>query len=103
MPLINLHRALADPGMVTDGLAADGLHLGTYGGDSQPDIMRGSAMLTIPALRYGANRRNLIWLQALDRLDRAARMLHSDPAFEVVGEASELIAVDGEPDAWRGR
>jgi len=37
-----------------------------------------------------------------DRLDQAARMLHADPVFEVVGEASELIAVDGEPDAWRG-
>jgi len=72
VPLINLHAALAAPGMVDDGLAGDGLHLGTYGGDSQPDIMRGSAMLTSPALKYGANRRNLIWLQTLDRLDQAA-------------------------------
>lgn len=36
------------------------------------------------------------------RLDEAARMLHSDPVFEVVGEAVELVTVDGEPDVWRG-
>ncbi len=72
VPLINLHAALTAPGMVDQGLAADGLHLGVYGGEGQADIMRGSAMLTIPALKYGANRRNLIWLQVLDRLDRAA-------------------------------
>ncbi len=72
VPLINLHAALSAPGMVSQGLAPDGLHLGVYGGESQPDIMRGSAMLTIPALKYGANRRNLIWLQVLARLDRAA-------------------------------
>lgn len=72
VPLIELHRALTADGMVDDGLAADGLHLGVYGGEGQPDIMRGSAMLTIPALHYGANRRNLIWLQVLNRLDQAA-------------------------------
>ena len=72
VPLIDLHRALSAEGMVADGLAGDGLHLGTYGGDAQPDIMRGSAMLTIPALKYGANRRNLIWLQVLEKLDHAA-------------------------------
>ncbi|OJU96046.1 MAG: hypothetical protein BGO23_00485 [Solirubrobacterales bacterium 67-14] len=70
--LIDLHRALTAEGMVDDGLASDGLHLGVYGGEGQPDIMRGSAMLTIPALHYGANRRNLIWLQVLNRLDQAA-------------------------------
>lgn len=72
VPLINLHAALSAEGMIENGLAADGLHLGVYGGESQPDVMRGSAMLTIPALHYGANRRNLIWLQVLDRLDKAA-------------------------------
>lgn len=72
VPLINLHAALAAEGMVDEGLASDGLHLGTYGGDAQPDIMRGSAMLTLPALSYGANRRNLIWLQTLKMLDQAA-------------------------------
>jgi hypothetical protein len=72
VPLIDLHKALTAEGMVDRGLASDGLHLGVYGGEGQPDIMRGSAMLTIPALHYGANRRNLIWLQVLDRLDHAA-------------------------------
>ena len=72
VPLIDLHAALTAPGMVDRGLGPDGLHLGIYGGEDQPDVMRGSAMLTIPALRYGANRRNLIWLQVLDRLDQAA-------------------------------
>lgn len=72
VPLIDLHAALTAPGMVNQGLASDGLHLGIYGGESQPDVMRGSAMLTIPALKYGANRRNLIWLQVLEKLDRAA-------------------------------
>ena len=72
VPLIDLHTALTAPGMVNDGLGPDGLHLGVYGGENQPDVMRGSAMLTIPALHYGANRRNLIWLQVLDLLDRVA-------------------------------
>lgn len=72
VPLIDLHAALKAPGIIDDGLGPDGLHLGIYGGENQPDVMRGSAMLTIPALRYGANRRNLIWLQVLDRLDQAA-------------------------------
>jgi hypothetical protein len=72
VPLIDLHSALDQPQMIDRGLASDGLHLGVYGGEDAPDVMRGSAMLTIPALRYGANRRNLIWLQTLKRLDQAA-------------------------------
>lgn len=71
VPLINLHRALVAEGMVNKGLAADGLHLGVFGGENQPDIMRGSAILTIPALHFGANRRNLIWLQVLEKLEQA--------------------------------
>ncbi|MCC6755878.1 MAG: hypothetical protein IT199_05845, partial [Solirubrobacterales bacterium] len=47
------------------------LHLGVFGGENQPDIMRGSAILTIPALHFGANRRNLIWLQVLEKLEQA--------------------------------
>lgn len=72
VPLIDLHSALVQPQMVDQGLASDGLHLGVYGGEDAPDVMRGSAMLTVPALHYGANRRNLIWLQALRHLDLAA-------------------------------
>ena len=70
VPLIDLYRGLTAPGMLDDGLGPDGLHLGVYGGEDQPDIMRGSAMLTLPALKYGANRRNLIWLQVLEKLDQ---------------------------------
>ena len=36
-----------------------------------------------------------------ERLDDAARMLHEDPEFQVVGEASDLLAVDDDPDEWR--
>jgi len=72
VPLIDLHAALVQPQMENRGLGPDGLHLGVYGGESAPDVMRGSAILTIPALHHGANRRNLIWLQALQRLDRVA-------------------------------
>jgi uncharacterized protein len=32
-----------------------------------------------------------------DRLQQASRVLHSDEAFQVVGEARELIAVSGDP------
>lgn len=72
VPLIDLNVALESEGMVNQGLAGDDLHLGIYGGESQPDVMQGSAMLTLPALKYGANRRNLIWLQVLKMLDEAA-------------------------------
>lgn len=48
VPLIDLHAALDSEGMVNQGLAMDGLHLGIYGGEDQPDVMRGSAMLTLP-------------------------------------------------------
>lgn len=34
------------------------------------------------------------------RLDDAARMLHSDPAFQVVGESSDVLSVDDEPGEW---
>jgi len=70
VPLIDLHRALTGPGMVHDGLGPDELHLSVYGGEEQPDVMAGSAVLTPAALRYGANRRNLIWLQVLEKLDQ---------------------------------
>lgn len=72
VPLIDLYAALSAEGMENQGLAADGLHLGAYGGDYQADIVAGSAVLTEDALRFGANRRNLIWLETLARLDRVA-------------------------------
>jgi lysophospholipase L1-like esterase len=69
VPLINLWRAMVEPGMENEGLAADDLHLGVFGGETSPDILANSAVLTPEALAYGANRRQLIWLQTLARLD----------------------------------
>jgi hypothetical protein len=69
VPLINLWRAMVEPQMENEGLASDDLHLGVFGGETSPDILANSAMLTPEALVYGANRRQLIWLQTLGRLD----------------------------------
>jgi hypothetical protein len=73
VPLINLWRAMVAPEMENEGLAPDDLHLGVFGGDTSPDILANSAVLTPEALVYGANRRQLIWLQTLARLDAVAR------------------------------
>ena len=72
VPLINLWRAMSGPEMDNEGLASDDLHLGVFGGESSPDILANSAVLTPEALVYGANRRQLIWLQTLARLDAVA-------------------------------
>lgn len=72
VPLINLWRAMVDPAMENEGLAADDLHLSVFGGETSPEILTNSAVLTPEALAYGANRRQLIWLQALARLDAVA-------------------------------
>ena len=72
VPLINLWRALTAPGMINEGLAADDVHLGVQGGENSARVLQNSAILTRRAIRHGANRRNLIWLQTLDRLDRLA-------------------------------
>ena len=69
VPLINLWRAMVEPGMENEGLASDDLHFGVFGGETSPDILANSAVLTPEALAYGANRRQLIWLQTLARLD----------------------------------
>jgi uncharacterized protein YlxP (DUF503 family) len=40
--------------------------------------------------------------EADERLEDASRSLHEDPAFVVVGEAREVVAVSGEaPITWR--
>ena len=79
VPVINLWRALTEPQMIDQGMAVDGVHLGVAGAgdlapglDPGPFVFRDSTDFTGPALRYGANRRNLIWLKTLARLDRAA-------------------------------
>ena len=69
VPLINLWRALTGPGMVNDGLADDGVHLRSA---PRPRTFAGSVDFRPEALRYGANRRNLVWLQTLAALDEAA-------------------------------
>jgi hypothetical protein len=69
VPLINLWRAMTGPEMENEGLASDDLHLGIFGGEDSPEMLANSAVLTPEALRYGANRRQLVWLQTLARLD----------------------------------
>lgn len=80
VPLINLWRAMSSPGMINRGLSGDGLHLGVFGAgeiipslDPDPSIFSLSTDFSSEALRYGANRRNLIFVKALAVLDRASR------------------------------
>jgi hypothetical protein len=77
LPMINLWRALTQPSMIGQGLSADGIHLSLYGNGGatvylrpDPTTFTDSVNFTRPALRYGANRRNLIWLKTLSRLDK---------------------------------
>ncbi|MBK8293923.1 MAG: SGNH/GDSL hydrolase family protein [Solirubrobacterales bacterium] len=77
VPLINLWRALDEPQMINHGLGSDGLHLGTKDDSNGvifpgPEVYADSVDFTPEGLRYGANRRNLIWLQTLKALDAAA-------------------------------
>ena len=58
IPFIDLHLAMDD--LDGWGLASDGLHLESYSG--------GPCVLTEAGLEHGYNRRNLIVLEALDRL-----------------------------------
>lgn len=77
LPMINLWRALRWPGVINQGLADDGLHLSVLGANGEmigvepgPTTLLDSVNFSRRALRYGANRRNLIWLKTLARLDR---------------------------------
>jgi hypothetical protein len=80
VPMINLYRVLMSPGMVNYGAGPDSAHLGIFG-ESEfnrvetpgPTTLRDSVNFTRDALRYGSNRRNLIWLKTLRRLDRLAK------------------------------
>ncbi len=80
LPLVNLWRALTGPAMINQGLADDGIHLGVAGADGAtpgmhpgPTTFADSVRFDATGLRYGSNRRNLVLLQTLDRLDRALR------------------------------
>lgn len=77
VPLINLWRALTAPGMVNQGMSIDGTHLATSGFADQkpnldpgPEIFGASVDFRRSALRFGANRRNLVTLLTLARMDR---------------------------------
>jgi hypothetical protein len=77
LPMINLWRAMEQPFMINHGLADDGMHLRVYGNDGsmvglQPEetTFANSVDFRPRALRNGANRRNLLWLRTLNRLDR---------------------------------
>lgn len=78
-PLINLWRALARPSMHNQGMDPGGLHLGTHTDRNsailtpEKNTYRESVDFRPEALRFGANRRNLVWLQTLARLDVRAR------------------------------
>ncbi|HZJ28652.1 MAG TPA: SGNH/GDSL hydrolase family protein [Solirubrobacterales bacterium] len=72
VPMINLWRALDQPRMVNKGHSPDGIHISVYGGDHSPRVLTNAANLTPEATRYGANRRHVVWLQTLRRLDRTA-------------------------------
>jgi len=71
IPLINLWRAMEEDQMIDRGLSGDGIHLSVYGGEKSPDVIANSVNMSEKALRYGANRRNLIWVQTLAALDQA--------------------------------
>lgn len=77
LPMVNLWRAMQQPSMIDQGLSSDGLHLSVFGADGAmvgnfpgPTTMTDSVNFTPAALRYGANRRNLILLKTLARLDK---------------------------------
>ena len=77
LPMMNLWRACEQPFMINQGLSVDGLHLGVAGADGamvgvQPGetTFADSVDFSPGSLRYVANRRNLIWLKTLARLDR---------------------------------
>lgn len=77
VPLINLWRALNAPSMINSGMEDLGLHLRTLAGGESPFLpdattLEDSVDFSPRALRTGSNRRNLIWLQTLARLDEAA-------------------------------
>jgi hypothetical protein len=59
VPLINFWRALEQPEVVNQGIGPDGIH---------PSVGTNPLDFTAEGLAYGYNQRNLITLQALDRL-----------------------------------
>jgi hypothetical protein len=68
IPVVDLHRELLP--LPEHGLAADNLHLQSYGS--------GTCVLTAAGLAFGNNTRNLLVITAFDRLRRA--VLANEPA-----------------------
>jgi len=82
IPFIDLHLAM-DP-LEGHGLASDGIHLNGYSS--------GSCQLTEAGLAYGYNVRNLIVLEAFDRLRRGLVL------DEVLDSAADTVAGSGAPE-----
>ncbi len=85
VPFIDLHLAM-DP-LEDHGLASDGLHLNSYSG--------GNCVLTPEGLEHGYPMRNLIVLQALDRL--VAVLSQDEPALDPTGELLQGRGSSGDP------
>jgi hypothetical protein len=83
IPFIDLHLAMDD--LDGWGLAGDGIHLEGYSG--------GPCVLTEEGLAHGYNRRNLIVLQAMDRLYRVGIL-----GEEALDEPEEPMSGDGTLD-----
>jgi len=75
VPLLNVWRALATTRMKNFGMEPGGLHLQTFRGYSAPDALQNSVNFRSAPLTYGNNRRNLLILQLLKRLDGQVRSL----------------------------
>jgi lysophospholipase L1-like esterase len=94
IPFIDLHLAM-DP-LEDHGLSSDGLHLNGYSG--------GDCVLTPEGLEHGYPMRNLIVLQALDRLvsvlgDGAVSLDPADDLLEGQGSPEHPFRIDGLPFA----
>ena len=74
--MINLWRMLDSPAMINRGMSNDGLHMSVAGANGEmingpgPTTMADSVRFDRSSLRYGANRRNLVWLKTLALLDK---------------------------------
>ena len=84
VPFLDMHLAL-DP-LPNHGLSSDGIHVNGYSG--------GACILTDEALEYGYNMRNLISVEALDRMKQVLL-----DGVDDLDEPGEPLAGDGSPEA----
>ena len=90
VPLVDYHRELVV--LPSHGLSSDGVHPNAFSGDS--------CLLTAEGLAYGYNARNLVTLEALDRVWRAVIQDEgapddSAPALAGTGTATDPFVVTG--------